>query len=191
MTAWIANLSIRSRFVLPIVAMMLVFAAFIMFFFPSRQRAASEEALENKARSITEMVAYSVAAGLEFEDQESVLQVFNWARADEDLAYIVVRDADGARFASYPADGDFALPESGVPLEFESTKTDNALEIVGPVKRGDAVSGSIQLGLSTERITAQHQTSLWTALLFCLGVAVFAFATTFFVVEMSSQARHL
>ena len=41
MTGWFTNLSIRSRFVLPIAAMMLVFAAFIMFFFPSRQRTAS------------------------------------------------------------------------------------------------------------------------------------------------------
>ena len=181
MTAWFANLSIRSRFVLPIAAMMLVFAAFIMFFFPSRQRAASEEALENKARSITQMVAYSVAAGLEFEDQESVLQVFNWVRADEDLAYIVVRDTEGKPFASYPAEREYPTEDSGIPRDFESTKTENTLEIVGPVRRGENVTGSIQLGLSTERISAQHRSSLWTALLFSLTVGVFAFATTVIV----------
>lgn len=178
MTGWFANLSIRSRFVLPIAAMMLVFAAFIMFFFPSRQRAASEEALENKARSITQMVAYSVAAGLEFEDQESVRQVFTWAQADEDLLYIVVRDADGKEFVSYPEDGDYPSEDIGTPRDFESTKTKNALQIVGPVLRGGNVTGSIQLGLSTERISAQYRASWWTALLFSLAVGVLAFATT-------------
>ncbi len=178
MTAWFANLSIRNRFVLPIAAMMLVFAAFIMFFFPSRQRAASEEALKNKARSITQMVAYSVATGLEFEDQESVLQVFNWAQADEDLVYIVVRDAEGREFASYPADGEFSSEDPGIPRDFESTKTEKTLEIVGPVRRDGKVTGSIQLGLSTERISAQHRSSLRTALLFSLAVGIFAFATT-------------
>ena len=178
MTAWFANLSIRSRFVLPIAAMMLVFAAFIVFFFPSRQRAASEEALENKARSITQMVAYSVAAGLEFEDQESVLRVFNWGQADEDLVYIVVRDAEGKEFASYPTVGDYATEVPSIPRDFESTKTEKTLEIVGPVRRNGKVTGSIQLGLSTDRISAQHRSSWWTALLFSLVVGVFAFATT-------------
>jgi len=181
MTVWFANLSIRSRFVLPIAAMMLVFAAFIMFFFPSRQRAASEEALENKARSITQMVAYSVAAGLEFQDQESVRQVFTWAQADQDLLYIVVRDADGNEFVSYPEDGDHPREAIGIPRDFESTQTENALQIVGPVWRGDNITGSIQLGLSTERISAQYRSSWWTALLFSLIVGLFAFTTTVFV----------
>ena len=181
MTGWFANLSIRSRFVLPIAAMMLVFAAFIVFFFPSRQRAASEEALENKARSITQMIAHSVTAGLEFEDQESVRQVFTWAQADEDLLYIVVRDADGKEFVSYPEDGDYPREDIGIPRDFESTKTENALQIVGPVWRGDNITGSIQLGLSTERISAQYRSSWWTALLFSLIVGLFAFTTTVFV----------
>ena len=178
MTAWFANLSIRSRFVLPIAAMMLVFATFIVFFFPSRQRAASEEALENKARSITQLVAYGVAAGLEFEDQESVLRVFNWAQADEDVFYIVVRDAEGKEFASYPTVGDYATEVPSIPRDFESTKTEKTLEIVGPVRRNGKVTGSIQLGLSTDRISAQYRSSWWTALLFSLVVGVFAFATT-------------
>ena len=178
MTAWFANLSIRSRFVLPIAAMMLVFAAFITFFFPSRQRAASEEALENKARSITQMVAYSVAAGLEFGDQVSVLQVFNWARTDEDLAYIVVRDTEGKPFASYPADGEYPFEDSGIRRDFESTKSENTLQIVGPVRRGENIIGSIQLGLSTERINAQYRSSWFTALLFSLAVGSFGFAIT-------------
>ncbi len=76
MTPIFADLSIRSKFVIPIAGMMVVFAAFIMFFFPSRQRAASEAALTDKAKSIAKLIAFSVAAGLEFEDQESVAQIF-------------------------------------------------------------------------------------------------------------------
>ena len=178
MTAWIANISIRNRFVLPIAVMMLLFAAVIMFFFPTQQRNASEEALENKALSITQMVAYSVAAGLEFEDRESVMQVFNWARADADLMFIVVRDAAGNTFASFPEGAEYPLPESGIAADFESFETEDALQIVGPVRRGDSTTGSIQLGLSTERITDQYRTSLWAALLFSIVGGFSAFALT-------------
>ena len=49
MTGFFKNLSIRSRFVLPIAGMAIAFAAFIMLFFPARQRAVDEKGLENKA----------------------------------------------------------------------------------------------------------------------------------------------
>ena len=110
-----------------------------------------------------------------------VLRDFNWARADEDLAYIVVRDTQGRPFVSYPADGNYPSENPGIPRDFESTKTENTLQIVGPVRRGENIAGSIQLGLSTERISAQYCSSLRTALLFSLAVGVFAFATTLVV----------
>ena len=69
MTGFFKSLSIRSRFVLPIAGMVIAFAVFIMVFFPSRQRAVDEKGLENKAMSISRMIGYSVAAGLEFEDR--------------------------------------------------------------------------------------------------------------------------
>ncbi|TDI45476.1 MAG: HAMP domain-containing protein [Acidobacteria bacterium] len=181
MTPLITNLSIRSRFVIPIAGMMLVFVAFIMFFFPSRQRAASEAALGDKATSIAALVAFSVAAGLEFGDQESVQQIFTWASADEDLVYIVVRDLEGEEFAVHSKNGFRPSAPERVPFDFVVDATDDTLQVIGPVRRGDATAGSIQIGLSTERINAQYRSSLWTAALFCLMVGGLAFATILFI----------
>ena len=102
MTAWFANLSIRSRFVLPIAAMMLVFAAFITFFFPSSQRAGERGSAREQSAEHHPDGCLQRRGGLEFGDQVSVLQVFNWARTDEDLAYIVVRDTEGSRLRAIP-----------------------------------------------------------------------------------------
>ena len=181
MTPFFANLSIRSRFVIPIVGMMLVFAAFIMFFFPSRQRAASEVALADKATSIAELIAFSVAASLEFGDKESVTQIFTWASADEDFVYIVVRDREGKEFAAHPTSGSRPSAPESVPLDFVAATTDETLQIIGPVLRDGKVTGSIQVGLSTGRISAQYRSSLWTAALFCLMVGGLAFATILFI----------
>ena len=181
MTPIFANLSIRSRFVIPIAGMMVVFAAFIMFFFPSRQRAASEAALTDKAKSIAKLIAFSVAAGLEFEDQESVVQIFTWASADEDLVYIVVRDRDGKEFAAYGSSRLRPNAPRRAPDDFVADTTNETLQIIGPVRRGDHVTGSIQVGLSTERISAQYRASLWTAALFCLMVGGLAFGTILFI----------
>ena len=181
MTPFFANLSIRSRFVIPIVGMMLVFAAFIMFFFPSRQRAPSEVALADKATSIAELIAFSVAASLEFRDKESVTQIFTWASADEDFVYIVVRDREGKEFAAHPTSGSRPSAPESVPLDFVAATTDETLQIIGPVLRDGKVTGSIQVGLSTGRISAQYRSSLWTAALFCLMVGGLAFATILFI----------
>jgi methyl-accepting chemotaxis protein len=171
MTGFIANLSIRSRFILPIVGTMIVLTTFIMFFFPSRQRDVDQRGLENKAMSITRMVSYSVAAGLEFEDRESVQQVLNWAKSDEDIVYILVRNAKGEEFAIYTADGRKPAALGGAPADFAASEHDDVLEVAGPVSRGDVSTGSLQVGLSTRGIAENYRRGLWTTFLFNIGVA--------------------
>ena len=181
MTGLFKNLSIRSRFVLPIAGMVVAFAIFIMVFFPSRQRAVDEKGLENKAMSISRMLAYSVAAGLEFEDRESVLQVLNWAKNDPDVLYVVVRNGEGSEFASYGVEGQRPAAMTGTPADFAASESGQVMEIVGPVRRGDTVSGSIQVGVSTRTIAENYRRGLWTAFLFNVTVAVVAFVTVLFV----------
>ncbi|HJS73263.1 MAG TPA: HAMP domain-containing protein, partial [Vicinamibacteria bacterium] len=181
MTGSFNSLSIRSRFVLPIAGMVIAFAVFIMVFFPSRQRAVDEKGLENKAMSITRMIGYSIAAGLEFEDRESVLQVLNWAKNDTDILYVVVRNAAGEEFAAYGVEGQRPGAMVSTPTDFVASQSGDVLEIVGPVRRGEALSGSLQVGVSTKSIAENYRRGLWTALLFNLIVAALAFATVLFV----------
>lgn len=182
MRSLLAKLSIQSRFVLPIVGMMLVFAVVVMFFFPSRQRSVDLERLANKGTTITQMVAYSVAAGLEFEDRESVLQVLEWARSDKDLLYIVVRNAAGEEFAVYAPDGRRPAARSEQrPSTFSVFDEGEVLEVFGPVRRGEATIGSIQIGVSTASVAANYKAGLWTAAIFNVIVAVFAFVTVLLV----------
>ena len=181
MTGFFKSLSIRSRFVLPIAGMVIAFAAFIMVFFPSRQRAVDQKGLENKAMSITRMIGYSVAAGLEFEDRESVLQVLNWAKNDADILYIVVRNAGGDEFAAYGVEGQHPGAMVSMPTDFQALQSGEVLEVVGPVRRGEAISGSLQVGVSTKTIAENYRRGLWTTLLFNLTVAALAFGTARFV----------
>ena len=181
MTPIITNLSIRSRFVIPIAGMMLVFCRLHHVFLsvaPARRKRSSAR---RQATSIAALIAFSVAAGLEFGDQESVQQIFTWASADEDLVYIVIRDLEGEEFAVHSKNGFRPSAPERVPVDFVVDTMDDALQVIGPVRRGDAVAGSIQIGVSTERINAQYRSSLWTAALFCLMVGGLAFATILFI----------
>ncbi len=181
MTGFFKNLSIRARFVLPIAGMVIAFAIFIMVFFPSRQRAVDQKGLENKAMSISRMIGYSVAAGLEFEDRESVLQVLNWVKNDPDILYVVVRNAEGTEFASFGVEGQRRQAMVSLPADYLSSQSGDVLEIVGPVRRGEAVSGSLEVGVSTRTVAENYRRGLWTTLLFNLTVAVLALVTVLFV----------
>ena len=108
-------------------------------------------------------MAFSVAASLEFGDKESVTQIFTWASADEDFVYIVVRDREGKEFAAHPPSGSRPSAPERVPLGFVAATTDETLHVIGPVLRDGKITGSIQVGLSTGRISAQYRSRLWTA----------------------------
>jgi sensor histidine kinase regulating citrate/malate metabolism len=86
----LSQMSIRNRFVVSVGSMMALFTCLSLYFFPSMQRSAGERALSNKGESVAKMLSSNVAAGVEFEDQGSVLQSFEGVQSDEDFVYAVL-----------------------------------------------------------------------------------------------------
>ena len=93
--------SIQNRFIVSVGLMMFLFSCFTLYFFPTRQRKASEESLSNKGQSIAQTLAINAAAGVEFEDRASVVQSFESVKRDSDVRFVVVWTNEGQQFASY------------------------------------------------------------------------------------------
>ncbi len=202
MSKALSQMSIQNKFLLYVGVVMGLFSCFTLYFFPARQRAASEDSLSNKGQSIAQTLSINVAAGVEFEDQASVLQSFEGVRADEDVRYIVVWDNRGTEFSAYAMDT--SLPEhrsedsacsschgSGqgkvtiVPIntsEIESRWEESYLKVVGPIRNhSGARLGTLQLGVSTERIDSSFRSSILTTVVFCLAVTALALVVMFFL----------
>jgi len=73
---------------------------FKTLYFPARQAAQGSEGLRFKARSIVRLVAHDIGAAFEFGDRAGVEEVFAGAKADPDLTFLILFNADGARYAA-------------------------------------------------------------------------------------------
>jgi methyl-accepting chemotaxis protein len=194
-------MSIRNRFVVSVGSMMALFTCLSLYFFPSMQRSAGERALSNKGESVAKMLSSNVAAGVEFEDQGSVLQSFEGVQSDEDFVYAVLWDVQGEEFASYTVDrsrsehsgdditcsnchaqGSSVVVVPGQSGGFESSWESGYLKVSGPIRnRNGSLLGSLQLGVSTARMDADNRQSLAMIIGFNLAVTFFALLLIFYL----------
>lgn len=181
--------------------MMALFTCLSLYFFPSMQRSAGERALSNKGESVAKMLSSNVAAGVEFEDQGSVLQSFEGVRSDEDFVYAVLWNVQGEEFASYTVDrsrsehggdditcsnchsqGASVAVVPGRSDGFHSSWEPGYLKVSGPIRnRNGSLLGSLQLGVSTARMDADHRQSLAMIIGFNLAVTCFALLLIFYL----------
>lgn len=176
------RMSIRNHFVLHVAAMMILFTSVTLYFFPAKQWAASQRYLENKAESIARMLAVDVAAGVEFEDRETVKQSFVSVQSDEDIHYVVVWDREGRDFAAYAPQGSRPTAAPEHPKGFDTRWGDGVLEVRGPIlNQAGTPLGTLHLGISSARIVDDYHSNLITAILFCNAVTVLAVSGVFVI----------
>lgn len=165
------RLSLRSRFVIPLV-LMSFFATSILYFFPFMERETSLEALENRAQSIARMLAFNLAAALEFGDVESMNRLFEGAGTDGDLGFVEVWDSDGNVFGQYSKDRTQTPTHFQLPDGFQTEMDDEFVMASGPITNiRNRTVGTIRLGLFRRKINEQFRRTLQAAFLLSLSVA--------------------
>lgn len=78
-------------FAFPMVAIIL----FAAIYYPLNQRAAGRESAEQRAHLLTEMLSFSVGAGLSDSNFELVQTAFAWARSDSAVTLVLIFDEQG------------------------------------------------------------------------------------------------
>jgi signal transduction histidine kinase/DNA-binding response OmpR family regulator len=164
---------------------------FIFLYFPTRLEKQALQSISEKAHSIAEMSAFSIAPGLYFQDRDAVEEAFKIARQNKDLVYIIVLDDSGEVYAAYrdatvetknvvrSSDHEF-ISEDGTTFQIATTIFSN----------GNAI-GHLHLGLSLKSLRAQINASRATIALVSLGVfflgALLVFALSVFLTGPLSE----
>jgi methyl-accepting chemotaxis protein len=78
-------------FILPMVAIIL----FAAIYYPLNQRAAGYESARQRAHLLTEMLSFSIGAGLSDSNFELVQTAFAWARSDSTVTLVLIYDEQG------------------------------------------------------------------------------------------------
>ncbi|HWA78559.1 MAG TPA: ATP-binding protein [Polyangiaceae bacterium] len=142
------------------VTIALVFGALALtefLYFPGRSNEAQLYALRAKAVAVGELVAYSSAAPLDFNDPDALLECLKGAARDEELSYIAAFSPDGRLVKS--------INRTQLRLEqlpHTATSTTSALlgsqlHVVTKIPVVASQAGTLIAGFSTARLTLQAQ----------------------------------
>jgi two-component system cell cycle sensor histidine kinase/response regulator CckA len=174
--------SLRARLILSTAVLLGLLAAFLVSYIPVRLERHTLELTAHRAASIAEMTAYNLAAALVFEDLTAMEEVFQGARRNLDVLYLVLEGADGAMVV---ADNLEAALEAGYAGAESGTATEDGaiLRVSARVGPADRAGGTLHLGLSLGDVRAyvaetRRNVALVTLLLFGLGGVGFAGIST-------------
>lgn len=148
--SFVDSIALRTRLLLTFGALTIVIAAFQMWYFPARQVAQAREDLMVKARTTTRLVSHDIGAAFDFGDATGVSQVFEGARSDPDMRFLVLFSANGTRFAALNGE---AAPQAA-PTDLTDTRlefVDDGLVVYAPVQTVGKVRGTLVAGFATDR----------------------------------------
>ena len=131
--------------------------------------------LENDARNTARMASFSVAPALVFGDRTAAADALRGVESLNDLSYVVVEDASGARFAAI-------RPERMTDAERRRGRSDPSISTTPfirpsePVTHGGARVGTIHVAISLDSMRAEiarmRRTIGWVSLfVFLAGLA--------------------
>jgi methyl-accepting chemotaxis protein len=155
--------SIRFRLLLAALLPLIILVVFSSIFFPMRQRAMSLEMAENEVATLSEMLAFSVGAGLGEGSFDLVQEAFDWARRNPHVRYIAILDESGEAIFDHDPDGLQLDPAEVVALR-ETLRGGDLIQVAAPVSFRDERLGDVVVAYSLRQFNAQVAAGLIVAL---------------------------
>jgi methyl-accepting chemotaxis protein len=159
--------SLTARLSAAVLAVVVVLLGFSLMYYPARQRSLSREAAQKTVQLLSDMLCFSLGAGLGEGNLQLVQSSFDWAKQDRNVVYIAIYDADASLLSDYnpqklgsaelpPADKDGIVRASG------------RISIVRTISYKDTVHGRLVLLYSL----AAENRAIAAGTLFALAVNV-------------------
>src|SRR5205809_1266687 len=201
---FLSRLDVGTKLALVMTLILAVVSLWIFLYFPEKLQRQTVDALGQRATSIADMTAFSIAPALHFHDPVAAAAALTPLRRNRDLIFLIVRDTSGSTFASYndmvaAAAGPFRAPSTrpaGRRLVIAGTTTgeesetrgafsedDRAYQTTTPIRYHGRQIGTLVVGYSLDHVLDETGRSkaivaLATLLTFALGaIAVFALST--------------
>ena len=99
----ISRATIKTKFAVFVTIMIGGISLFIVTYFPAVQEQDGLSDIRDKALSLLDTAAFSISPAVFFEDEEAAEKVIEGLKLNKDLAYFVVEDGQGRRFAAFNA----------------------------------------------------------------------------------------
>jgi methyl-accepting chemotaxis protein len=177
--------SIRNRGVAVVTIPLLLIVAFILLYYPSKQKDNSLENLETQVKTLSEMLAFSVGAGLNDGNFELVQTAFDWSKKDKNVAYVSILDENDEVLIEYNPKKHNVNPKYISSLEYDESK--NALVNSVPINYKNNDFGKIVLLYSLESVNETIAEGTYTTILIAGIIMLFGIVWVIFVFNRISS----
>jgi len=93
--------SIKNKLVAAFIAPLIVIVLFMSIFYPARQKNQTMASIEVQVKTLSEMLAFSVGAGLNDNNFDLVQTAFDWIKKDKNVVYTAIVDESQAPLIEY------------------------------------------------------------------------------------------
>ena len=159
------KLSLKSKIWFTVFSVVLMFAFFILIYFPEQQQKTLLSNFNTEVQNLSNTVALGVRIALTDQNYEGVNTAMEFVEKNDEFVFVsMITDEEGASQMSFSRPLGFKVPVDVASSDSMIVKT---AEFITPT-----LSGRILLGMNTDSITASKKEIRNTSLLVCLIVLV-------------------
>jgi methyl-accepting chemotaxis protein len=177
--------SLRMRLILIFSLPLICIVAFGLIYFPRQQKSMGVDMVKKQTHTLSEMLAFSVGAGLKDGNFELVQTAFEWAKRDSSVAYVCILDETQNVIVEHNPHT-LAIDTKAAALKEGIISEEPFLTVVAPIHSADKRIGTIILAYSMNEIQARIQSQLVVSfiielIVFALGILAIAMVTRMIV----------
>jgi methyl-accepting chemotaxis protein len=181
------NKSIRNKGIAIFAIPFLLVIVFLLFYYPSKEKELSINNAQDQVRTLSEMLAFSVGAGLNDSNFELVQTAFEWTKKDKNVVYISVLDENNESLANYNPNKLEVSPDkiSSLMFDDQANLINNGIQI----SYKDKNFGKIVILYSLKEVSEHIQSSTLTSLII-LSI-IFAVVIGFVVIVFNKIVKRI
>jgi methyl-accepting chemotaxis protein len=182
------NRSIKIKISVAALLPILIIVLFTFYYYPTQQKSLTSESVRTQLKTLSEMLAFSVGAGLKESNFDLVQTSFEWAKKDKNVIYIDILDESNTSIIQYnPQKLSLNLNET-VELKEDNGSLRNDCTITYQGQN----YGKIVMVYSLEDFNKKINDNLYFSLVIGLGILLVGyFITNISVRPILEQIRNL
>ncbi len=180
--------SIKAKIIFAGLLPIFVIVLFITYYYPNQQKSLTIESVQTQVNTLSEMLAFSVGAGLKESNFELVQTAFNWAKEDKNVIFIDILDETNSSIIQYNLQN-LKINSSDF---VQNTIFENTLRNDCKIIYQEKNYGKIVLVYSLDSIQSAVNSNFWFSIIISIIILVFAyFITHFSTRSIITQIFHL
>lgn len=163
--------SIRLKLAIVITLLIGLISGFIFLYFPDRLEQKQLETIEAKAKSISDMAAFSISSALQYSDTQSIKEAFDATKQNRSLVYIAVTDDSNRVVESFKDYGAFKGYFAGTGGNFQThvgSQIGDIYRVTTTIKSDSQQVGKLFLGFSLKEMRREVKRTQTTIALVCI-----------------------